>query len=77
MRQIAIVLTALLVTVFDAGVAMADPHDGYQQRNAWAQKHRKVKGGPPPWAPAHGYRRKHGSRDHHRDVDIVAPRKGI
>ena len=44
MRQIAIVLTVLLVTAFDAGVAMADPHDGYQQRKAWAQKHHKVKG---------------------------------
>jgi len=68
MRQIAIVLTALLVTAFDAGVAMADRPDGYQQRNAWAQKHRKVRGGPPPWAPAHGYRRKHGSHGYGHDV---------
>ena len=27
------------------------------------KKQRKCEGGPPPWAPAHGYRRKHGGGD--------------
>jgi hypothetical protein len=26
--------------------------------------------GPPPWAPAHGYRRKHGDHHHHDGVEI-------
>ena len=28
-------------------------------------------GGPPPWAPAHGYRRKHDGDYHHRDYTSV------
>jgi hypothetical protein len=28
------------------------------------------KKGPPPWAPAHGYRRKHGEHHHHHGVEV-------
>lgn len=33
----------------------------------------ELTGGPPPWAPAHGYRRKHGheSQHHHRVYDVA------
>jgi surface antigen len=41
-------------------------------------------GGPPPWAPAHGYRRKHGHKyhyehDHHYDHEhrVAVPDVGI
>jgi surface antigen len=37
-------------------------------------------GGPPPWAPAHGYRRKHGDQHHHhyeREHRVAVPDVGI
>jgi len=30
----------------------------------------RLAGGPPPWAPAHGYRRQHGHRQHHREPHV-------
>ena len=41
----------------------------------------KEKGGPPPWAPAHGYRGKHGDGDDHEDRSrttvVVKPQETV
>ncbi|CAO4145922.1 hypothetical protein [Methylorubrum aminovorans] len=57
-------LTLLSVLAFAAGIvgtttaAMADP--------PWARGGRGLHhGGPPPWAPAHGWRRKHEYGGHY------------
>ena len=40
-------------------------YDSYRHRdwNHGYSRHPRGKHGPPPWAPAHGWRRKHGGRD--------------
>lgn len=77
------ILAALLLVVplgLLAEPATAGPGKGkYKHAFKSAQKGGyahvyKHKGGPPPWAPAHGYRRhKHGHHHHGGDVAYVAP----
>ena len=72
-RNAVAVFAALAVVMTASGTATSGPpghakkgwkqqdSDGESRRNRRGGKHRKAKhwGGPPPWAPAHGYRRKH------------------
>lgn len=68
------VLTGMLVMVGCAGSTIgvgAEPYPrGHRDRvyegpgragdsPPWVRGHREHEGGPPPWAPAHGYRAKH------------------
>jgi len=43
--------------------------DRYQAREGRYVEERYVRGGPPPWAPAHGYRRKHRDAEYRYDDD--------
>lgn len=73
-RFIALVLAALLTAAWGPSPAAASQARGQGAKGKREAPHSKaghpakfapsdfrhVKGGPPPWAPAHGYRRKHG-----------------
>ena len=72
-RNAVAVFAALAVVMTASGTSTSGPpghakkgwkqqdSDDESRRNRRGGKHRKAKhwGGPPPWAPAHGYRRKH------------------
>lgn len=63
------VLVFPMVVILDAvfSTALADPWKdkaGHGRRHRGEIHHEYKGGGPPPWAPAHGYRHKHG-RDHY------------
>jgi hypothetical protein len=50
----------LVATLLGCALALAGcVHHHEHARNPGPQAHKTHKGGPPPWAPAHGYRHKH------------------
>ena len=55
---------AMIAVLALAGVGCVHPHHGQRQQPEVARAH---KHGPPPHAPAHGYRQKHQTHD----VDLV------
>ena len=76
----AIAAAALITMTGTAAIGDPPPHAGkaakHAQKNAHkAAKHVRFGGGPPPWAPAHGYRRKAGYYDNlnYRDYGLSAP----
>lgn len=82
MFRIATVLAAFLLIGVGSSPAPADPpphsakHDKKADKKAAKQmKQLQFSGGPPPWAPAHGYRRKAGYYDNqgYRDYGLTAP----
>lgn len=72
---------AAAFVLLGAGMAAADPGKGKGKHGGDHQASHKqayrVHGGPPPWAPAHGYRRKHGGGYfydyHYLDYGLAAP----
>lgn len=49
---------------------------GYKPPHAYGHQHREREGGPPPWAPAHGYRGKQGKgRGHDDEVYVTISRE--
>ena len=62
-KKLLIILSSLFIVI---GTASADPYKDEsgngRGKSAWKQD----RGGPPPWAPAHGYR-----RDRDRDYDLA------
>lgn len=85
MRPVIAIAAAMLLVAFGATPVLADPppHAAAKKANKHAGKaayqglhlQSYKKGGPPPWAPAHGYRRKAGWYDnqHWRDYGLPAP----
>jgi surface antigen len=69
MRRIALILGLGATLVGSSGSVLAEPR---WARDADVQ----LAGGPPPWAPAHGYRQKHGYQQQPVDVYDV-PDVGI
>lgn len=76
----ALAATALIGTA--ALPAAAEPPDHAAKASKHAHKHARkgvkfvgFRGGPPPWAPAHGYRRKAGYYDNfaYRDYGLAKP----
>lgn len=84
MHRIAIALAAALLIAVGNTPAIADPPPHAAAKKAQKQHGKKAlkglhlqryAGGPPPWAPAHGYRRKAGWYDNreYRDYGLKAP----
>ena len=82
MYQIIAALAAMAMIGTASTYAVADPPSHafksakHAQKNARkASKHLRFSGGPPPWAPAHGYRRKAGYYDNlgYRDYGLKKP----
>lgn len=45
--------------------AVTEEERQWYERHSGKEKYAKPGGGPPPWAPAHGYRRKFGAQEEH------------
>jgi surface antigen len=72
--------TVMIGTVSTSAVADPPQHalksaKHVQKKAHKASKHVRFKGGPPPWAPAHGFRRKAGYYDNlgYRDYGLKKP----
>ncbi|MEJ2567169.1 MAG: RT0821/Lpp0805 family surface protein [Gammaproteobacteria bacterium] len=72
----AVFAASIAALIMMPGITLGDPpwaHDGYGHgRHHYSEHDDQARGGPPPWAPAHGYRRKHdGDRysAHERDEE--------
>ena len=69
------VLSATMAVIL--GLSTVTPADswkhnpGHGKGKAHSARGESARGGPPPWAPAHGYRRKHGG-EFYEDVEVYA-----
>ncbi len=80
-RMIAALVGLVMIGTVSTSVVADPPSHAFKsakhaQKNAHkASKHLRFRGGPPPWAPAHGYRRKAGYYDNlgYRDYGLKEP----